>query len=310
MSNIFIRKHLGFALVSVLFLSGCLSVDSPSVATLPVENSTSESISDVTSTTLENDNVNSSPTQVSQPKPTPTIDTCIFEEGELVESSLATDNSEYPLDFIVYLPPCYSQQIGGYYPVLYLIHGQSYLQDQWIRLGAADTANRLILSGEMTPLIIVMPRDRDWGQPSVDIFGEVFIDLLIPYMDATYRTIPDRAYRAIGGLSRGGGWAINLGFKNWELFSIIGLHSPAILWEDKSSLSGWIEDIPTESFPRLFLDVRDRDINYSKESVILLESIFSQHQLPYTLYEVEGYHNEDSWGNYIERYMRFYTLDW
>ena len=40
------------------------------------------------------------------------------------------------LPFRIYLPPCYGQPEIRDYPVLYLLHGQTYRDDQWVNLGA------------------------------------------------------------------------------------------------------------------------------------------------------------------------------
>ncbi len=68
-----------------------------------------------------------------------------------------------------------------------------------------------------------MPRDRRWSQPDEDKFGQAVAEVLIPWIDAHYRTIPDRAFRAIGGRIPGGaGWAVHLALSRWELFGGVG----------------------------------------------------------------------------------------
>lgn len=83
----------------------------------------------------------------------------------MVQSSLKSEKLRQPLDYRIYLPPCYNTQAHLRYAVLYLIHGQSYTDDQWDRLGADEVAEQLILTGEIGPFLIVMPRDRLWEQP-------------------------------------------------------------------------------------------------------------------------------------------------
>ena len=68
-----------------------------------------------------------------------------------------------------------------------LLHGQTYTDDQWVRLGAATIADQLILAGEAPPFIIVFPDDRYWNLVSGPAFGARLVDALIPYIDATYR---------------------------------------------------------------------------------------------------------------------------
>src|SRR5690606_15011659 len=144
------------------------------------------------------------------------------------------------------LPPCYHELSDRRYPVLYLIHGQSYTDDQWDRLGADEKAGELIAAGEISPISQVMPRDRSGVQPSRHKVGQVLAESLVPIHAEQYRTIPDREYRAVGGLSRGASWSIHLGLSHWELFGTIGAHSLPVFWEDTKYIRTWLDSIPRE----------------------------------------------------------------
>ncbi len=87
----------------------------------------------------------------------------------------------------------------------------------------------------LPPFLIVMPRDRLWEQPENDPFGEVVVEKLIPLIDRNYRSLSERSYRAVGGLSRGAGWAVHLGLSHWELFGAIGGHSLPVFWSDTAA---------------------------------------------------------------------------
>ena len=100
------------------------------------------------------------------------------------------------------------QGLKAYFPF------HHYFDNQWVRLGVVEEADKLILSGKAPPFIIVFPDDQYWNTPPGPGFGGRLISYLIPYIDQTYRTLTDRKYRALGGLSRGGGWTIRLGFEN------------------------------------------------------------------------------------------------
>jgi enterochelin esterase family protein len=50
---------------------------------------------------------------------------------------------------------------------------------------------------------------------------------LIPMIDATYRTIPDRDHRALAGLSMGGVQAFQIGLNHLDLFAYLGGFSGA-----------------------------------------------------------------------------------
>ncbi|HXF83998.1 MAG TPA: alpha/beta hydrolase-fold protein [Anaerolineales bacterium] len=242
--------------------------------------------------------------QPSLPTPSVTPLACLSLPGEVIEGIL--DSTNPPQAFFLYLPPCYESQADKRYPVLYLLHGQTYTADQWIRLGAVDAANHLILSGESEPFIIVFPDDRYWNVPSGTKFGERLVNALIPYIDETYRTLPDPSHRAIGGLSRGAGWALRLGLTRPDLFRIIGLHSPVVFQGDAPHLPIWLRDLPTPPF--VYMDIGDQDREL--KMALWLESQFNEYGLPYEWHLYSGAHTEEYWQAHVEEYMNWYASWW
>lgn len=237
---------------------------------------------------------------------TPTPLTCLSQPGEIVQDVISYTNPSQ--EFLVYLPPCYSELTDLRYPVLYLLHGQTYTQDQWVRLGAPQIADRLIHSGESPPFIMVFPDDRYWyAQPGAGFGTRLILDIL-PHVDENYRTIPDRAHRSLGGLSRGGGWAVKIGFEFPELFGSIGLHSPAIFNADAPSMEKMIRAIPESDRPRLWLDVGDADREL--RSILLFGEILTRNGYVHEFYRYAGDHSEEYWRAHVEDYLRWYILGW
>jgi enterochelin esterase-like enzyme len=223
---------------------------------------------------------------------------------------LRTDLLPLPLEFRVYTPPCYAELADQRYPVLYLIHGQSFNDDQWDRLGIDETADRLITAGVIAPLIIVMPRDRNWSQPTEDAFGQAIAEVLLPWVDEAYRTIPERDYRAVGGLSRGAGWALHLGFSRWESFGAIGMHSLPVFWTDLPYIRTWLDAIPPEAFPRIYIDAPEKDRPQIAKSTAWFEELLTEQSIPHEWHLFTGYHDEAYWGAHVEDYLRWYTQEW
>jgi enterochelin esterase-like enzyme len=213
-----------------------------------------------------------------------------------------------PQEYLIYLPPCYDEKPDERYPVLYLLHGQTYTDDQWVRLGAVRVADRLILSGEASPFLIVFPDDRYWNVQAGPGFGERLVDHLIPSIDANYRTFADRDHRAIGGMSRGAGWALRLGLLRWELFGTLGLHSLAAFADDRPFLEDWLEAIPPESWPNIFIDTGESDQELGFNA--LLESTLTQLGIPHEWHLYPGAHDELYWHAHAEEYLRWYTEIW
>lgn len=231
---------------------------------------------------------------------------CLSKPGVVEKAVL--ESSKPPQEFFIYLPPCYAEKTDQRYPVLYLLHGQTYTADQWLRLGAPDVMDQLILSGEAEPFIIVFPDDHYWNTPAGATFGARLVDELIPLIDKTYRTLPISRFRAIGGMSRGAGWALQLGLTHPDLFSIVGLHSLAVFQRDASKVARWIQAIPPASRPVIFMDIGDDDQDL--KSTKQIEAVFTQFDVPHEWHLYNGYHTEEYWSAHVEEYIRWYAGQW
>ncbi|WP_419190072.1 alpha/beta hydrolase [Stieleria marina] len=127
--------------------------------------------------------------------------------------------------YAVYLPPGYSTSQRSY-PVLYLLHGSGDDQTGWIQFGEVQhIADKSVADGKATPMVIVMP-DADTGRRGYfnDIRGDwdyedFFFKELIPHIENTYRVKSDKRYRAVAGLSMGGGSSFMYALHHPELFS-------------------------------------------------------------------------------------------
>ncbi len=255
-----------------------------------------------------------SATDTHQPAPntpapsTPTPPGCTETAGQVEKDVIETDLLTKPLRYNVYLPPCYSAETGRRYPVLYLLHGQNFDEQQWLRIGAASAADELIQRREMPAFIIVFPYDHSFKQPTEYRFEEALLTLLIPQIDANYRTRPEASQRAIGGLSRGGAWAIRLGTRHPDVFGAIGGHSPAIFYSDMDTLPVRLRDADKDNFPRIFLDAGDKDVEYA--NIVQFEAFLNQMNIPHEWHSYLGFHDEKYWSAHVEEYLRWYADGW
>ena len=240
------------------------------------------------------------------PTATPTPLTCLTQPGRVEQG--VVNSTVPPQEYLIYLPPCYDEQTDLRYPVLYLLHGQTYTDDQWVRLGVPQTADQMFFSGESVPFIIVFPDDRYWNNSAGPTFGTRFIGALIPYIDFTYRTIPNREHRALGGLSRGGGWTVELGLENPELFGSLGLHSPAIFKDNAPVVEKNLLNIPEDLRPRLWLDAGDNDRELS--SILQFEEMLTRNSFPHEFHFFSGDHSEIYWGAHVRNYLQWYAEAW
>jgi len=237
---------------------------------------------------------------------TATPSTCIPGSGTIVKDVLP--GSIPPQEFLIYLPACYEASGSERFPALYLLHGQTYTQDQWVRMGAPSAADRLINSGESVPFIMVFPDDHYWNLPAGATFGVRLINEIIPYIDKNYRTRASREFRALGGLSRGGGWTLQLGLDHPDLFGSLGLHSPAIFQEHGPFVETIIQNIPAEARPRLWLDIGDNDKELGKGRQ--LEEILTRTNYLHEFHVFNGDHSELYWSAHVETYLRWYSKIW
>jgi len=251
------------------------------------------------------------PTQTATPlppTPTPTATPlgCLTQPGH-VEQGIV-EETKPPQEYLIYLPPCYDEMPDLRYPILYLLHGQTYNDDQWVRLGAVEVMDRLFLKEDVSPFIIVFPDDRYWNVEAGPGFGQRLVDHLMPYIDQNYRSLADREHRAIGGMSRGAGWALRLGLRRWELFGTLGLHSLAAFGDDRPFLRNWLEAIPPEEWPEIFIDTGENDSELGFN--LLFENTLTQLGIPHEWHLYPGAHDEAYWEAHAEEYLRWYAGVW
>ena len=123
--------------------------------------------------------------------------------------------------YCIYLPPGYEEQSQRRYPVIYNLHGNG--GNEFHSFESVKVLHQGILRGQWPPMIMALPnggrstfyKDSHDGRFPIET---MFIKELIPHIDATYRTIPDRTGRCIEGFSMGGRGATRLAMKYPELF--------------------------------------------------------------------------------------------
>lgn len=223
--------------------------------------------------------------------------------GEVSLQKIQSSILKKPFSFLVYLPPCYAQNTGEEFSVIYLLHGQTYDQNQWVRLGAVRISDALIASSpETRPFLLVMPlEENDLADPYETRFGEALAMELVPWIDEQYHTCTQRTCRAIAGISRGGAWAVWTGFHYPQLFSVIGGHSFPPFTGDLYRLPTWLREIPGEHMPVIYLDSGSDDpwLPDTRRFVEVLE----QFHVPVTFTINPGDHSEMYWHVHMQEYI-------
>ena len=152
--------------------------------------------------------------------------------------------------FALYLPKGYESSQRRY-PVLYLLHGGTGNQNDWIQKGELQRiADKAIEEGKSAPMIIVMPdAEMTYYMNNVDgkyQFEDFFVQELIPYIEKEYRCRTGKQYRAISGLSMGGYGSLLYAIHHPELFSACAAMSPGIRTDEQ------INDMPHKDYLRRY----------------------------------------------------------
>lgn len=278
------------------------------------------------------------PESTQSPESQPPAQTCTDTQGQTYRLSSSTYWLDYPLDFTIHLPPCYQADYAGGYPVLYLLHGIGFTDDQWERLGAFEAVDELISSGQSRPFIVVLPYERySLIEPNGSEFPLAIIDNLIPFIDSTYPVCTQRDCRAIGGLSRGAAWAVRLGLAYPDLFGYVGAHSLTPFFGDAEDVASWVEAISSGSHaitpfsivmviggisiplffeseseqdatPLIYLDIGNNDPEL--QSAREFEAALTQAHVMHEWYLNLGNHDENYWAGHVTTYMNWYASHW
>jgi hypothetical protein len=228
---------------------------------------------------------------------------CPDRKGILQPETIPSSITGTPAEFYVYLPPCYAFDEQVRYPVLFLFHGMGRTPDQWHDLGLDETADYLILSGQMAPVVIVLPHILEG-----DSNDAVFLADLLPAVDAQFRTLPDRGHRAIGGVSRGAEWALRLALRRADLFGAVGAHSISPSPNALADIYLWAEAVPDSIWPRVYFDIGYSDPQLPQMQAIL--QVFDLLQRPYEKHIPPGDHSDGYWSGHIIDYLLWYAAGW
>ena len=144
----------------------------------------------------------------------------VFDKVSMTSNILKSERN-----YAVYLPPDYETSSRDY-PVLYLLHGAGDDQTGWVQFGEVlHSTDKAIKKGKATPMIIIMPdantgkrgyfnsMNGDWK------YEDFFFKELMPHVEKKYRIKSEKRYRAIAGLSMGGGGSFMYALHHPELFS-------------------------------------------------------------------------------------------
>ncbi len=177
--------------------------------------------------------------------------TVLPQPGSVRTDSLWSSALGVTKHYLVYLPPSYATSTSRRYPVAYYLHGYGGDETNWVQLGHLDVAMDSVIAAGGAEMIVVMPdgdnswyttwnsmgdytackRDTTRKEPASQFcvpwphYDDYVARDLVHHVDSVYRTIPDRAHRAIAGLSMGGYGAVELALQYPDVWRAAASHS-------------------------------------------------------------------------------------
>lgn len=318
------RLGVVLTLCLLVFLEACAGGTTTVVLSLtPTSSATATPTQMPTATSLPTLTPSPTPTATSTPLPptptpipvTPTPTPGCTETQGRIETGIfvsAVIGQEQP--YRVYLPPCYDFD-DAVYPVLYMLHGYPYDDSHWDEIGIDEAADAGIASGTLPLFVIAMPSadvegvyNHTSGGPNS--FEGVMLDEFIPFIEAAYRVSDHPEGHAIGGMSRGGVWSLEIAFRHPDQFSAVGGHSVAL----NVNLAPPIYDPiylaadPAIRALRIYLDVGEGD--WALDGMEDLHAALVAAEVPHIYHVYSGIHQDSYWSENVAEYLAFYTADW
>ena len=154
--------------------------------------------------------------------------------GRWLEGNLEGDAVDR--DVIVILPPSYAKDNHRRYPVVYALHGFSIGAEQWSHeIHVPQTIEGAFAQGAKE-MIVVLPDSKTIHNGSMysssvttGDFENFIAHDLVAYIDAHYRTLPNRRSRGLVGHSMGGYGASRIGMKHSDVFGSLYIMSPCCM---------------------------------------------------------------------------------
>ncbi|HEY7594839.1 MAG TPA: alpha/beta hydrolase-fold protein [Actinophytocola sp.] len=161
--------------------------------------------------------------------------------SELLRGNPLGDPHERPV--YVYLPPGYDDDPGRRYPVVYTIQGYTGHVAMWFnrapfRRPYPELADELFATTDTPPAIVVyvdawtaVGGSQFLDSPATGRYHSYLCEEVVPWVDARYRTLPDRDHRAIAGKSSGGYGSMVTPMLRPDVFGALATHAGDALFE-------------------------------------------------------------------------------
>lgn len=207
---------------------------------------------------------------------------------------------------LVYTPPCYNKASNKKYPVLYLQHGAGESETSWLWQGKINNImDNLISENKVQDMLIVMdfgygfaPDAQKFDIFNGNIFTQVLVKDLVPFIESNFRVLSDRLYRAVAGLSMGAAQAYNACVNNLDVFSWVGsFSSPFVIKEDGKIA---LKDL-NKALNLLYLSCGTEDGLYEKS--LKSHELLEQMEVNHVWYQCDGTHEWQAWRKHVYDFL-------
>ena len=151
-----------------------------------------------------------------------------------IEGNLEGESADR--DVIVFLPPGYNKDKHRRYPVVYALHGYSIGAEQWTHeIHVPQTIEGSFAQGAKEMIVVLPDSKTGYGgsmyssSVTTGDFEKFIAHDLVAYIDAHYRTLPNRLSRGLVGHSMGGYGASRIGMKHPDVFGSLYIMSPCCM---------------------------------------------------------------------------------
>jgi S-formylglutathione hydrolase FrmB len=205
--------------------------------------------------------------------------------SRVLEGNPLGDPAERPV--WVYLPPTYATD-DRRLPAIYLIQGMTGQVDMWrnrsaFRRDVPELIDELFAGPDAPPPAIVVFVDcwtsvggsQFLDSPGTGAYHTYLCEEVVPWVDATFRTLADRDHRAITGKSSGGYGAMVTPMLRPDLFSGLATHAGDALFEtcyqpEFAACARALRDHYDGSFERFWDDFRSRPAMTHRDDPVLI----------------------------------------
>lgn len=229
----------------------------------------------------------------------------------------------------MYLPRGYKDSEKRY-PVFYMYDGHNLFYDEDATYGTCWGIKDFLDEGFLDMIVVGMECDHygnnrlteycpysvnsyfaGWIEGCGDVFMDYVVHELKPFIDANYRTLPEREYTGIGGSSMGGLMSLYSVLKYNDIFSKAACLSPSAMI-CQNELRNDFKNKALDPNTRIYMDMGSEELGSREFMINSVDMLLRfNHELTekgvscYPRLFVGGNHNEASWRKSLPVFMNY-----